>query len=92
MCRYIYRDYIEQQTRSEFCSRFLPVERQFFSQYCHRVLVGECWVFVNTLIEEDGQDLLQFESVVRSLLLWNGGMNLKMVDWLIGLKYECGTI
>lgn len=30
MCRYIYRDYIEQQTRSEFCSRFLPVERQLF--------------------------------------------------------------
>lgn len=56
------------------------------------MLVGECWVFVNKLIEEDGQDLLQFESVVRSLLLWNGGMNLKMVDWLIGLKYECGTI
>lgn len=30
MCRYIYRDYIKQQTHSEFCSRFLPVERQLF--------------------------------------------------------------
>lgn len=47
------------------------------------MLDGQCWVFVNILLEEDGQDLVQCESVVRSLLLWNGGMKLKMVGWLV---------